>query len=67
MGTGSSPVQALMSHYGEYVGSPTGSGVGYLGIAKDQTTDDTVVLLYRATRGSRGACADAEYQNVRFQ
>ena len=67
MGTGSSPVQALMFHYGEYVGSPTGSGVGYLGIAKNQTTDNTVVLIYRATPGSCGACPDAEYKNVRFQ
>jgi hypothetical protein len=28
MDTGSSPVQALMFHFGDYVGSPTGSGVG---------------------------------------
>ena len=67
MGTGSSPVQALMFHYGDYVGSPTGSGVGYLGFNKDATTDQTVVLIYRATMGSCGACDDATYVDVRFQ
>lgn len=41
MGTGSSPVQALMFHHGDYVGSPTGSGVGYLGFNKEKTTDGT--------------------------
>jgi LppP/LprE lipoprotein len=67
MGTGSSPVQALMFHYGDYVGSPTGSGVGYLGFSKEKTTDRTVVLIYRATRGSCGACDDATYADVRYQ
>jgi hypothetical protein len=67
MGTGSSPVQALMFHHGDYVGSPTGSGVGYLGFNKEKTTDQTVVLIYRATIGSCGGCDDATSADVRFQ
>jgi hypothetical protein len=68
MGTGSSPVQALMFHHGDYVGSPTGSEVGYLGFNKEKTTDQTVVLTYRATMGScGGSCDDATSADVRFQ
>jgi hypothetical protein len=67
MGTGSSPVQALMFHYGTYVGSPTGAGQGYLRFNEQLTTDTTVVLTYRATYGSCGGCADATWADVRYQ
>ena len=59
--------QALMFHHGDYVGSPTGSGFGYLGFNKEKTTDQTVVLIYRATMGSCGGCDDATSADVRFQ
>ena len=67
MGTGSSPVQALMFHYGEYVGSPTGQGVGYLRFNQKLTTSQTIVLTYRMTLGSCGGCDDATWADVRFQ
>ncbi|KUI21975.1 hypothetical protein AU195_06615 [Mycobacterium sp. IS-1496] len=67
MGTGSSPVQALFFHYGDYVGSPTGAGFGYLRFNEEMTTDDTVVLTFRETLGSCGGCDDATWADVRFR
>jgi len=67
MGTGSSPVEALMFHEGEYVDKATPTGVGYLGFNRDKTTEDTVVLIFRATTGSCGGCDDGTYDDVRFQ
>jgi len=67
MGTGSSPVEALMFHEGDYVGKATPTGTGYLRFNEDRTTGDTVVLTFRTTLGSCGGCDDATYADVRFQ
>lgn len=67
MGTGSSPVEALMFNDGEYVGKATAGGVGYLRFNEDKTTEDTLVLIFRATMGSCGGCDDGTYTDLRFQ
>jgi serine/threonine protein kinase, bacterial len=67
MGTGSSPVQALMFHNGDYVGPATPEGIGYLQFNQAKTTDDTVVLTFRVTIGTCGGCDDGTYADVRFQ
>jgi serine/threonine-protein kinase len=67
MGTGSSPVEALMFHEGEYVGTATPDGVGYLAFNENETTDDTVVLTFRTSIGTCGGCDDGTYEDVRFQ
>jgi hypothetical protein len=67
MGTGSSPVEALLFHEGEYVGTATRDGVGYLAFNGDETTDDTVVLTFRTSIGTCGGCDDGTYEDVRFQ
>lgn len=66
-GTGSSPIQALMFHYGEYVGSPTGEGQGFLRFDYNRTTDSMVVLDYIVDPGSCTACDDKTWAAVRFQ
>lgn len=66
-GTGSSPIQALMFHYGEYVGSPTGAGEGFLKFDSDRTTDSMVVLNFIVDYGSCTACDDKSWADVRFQ
>lgn len=45
--TGSSPVQALMFHHGEYVGTGTAKAHGYTTLDADASSDDTVVLRYK--------------------
>ncbi|KAA1431316.1 protein kinase domain-containing protein [Mycolicibacter arupensis] len=66
-GTGSSPIQALMFHYGEYVGSPTGAGEAFLGFDSDRTTDSMVVLNFIVDYGSCTGCDDKTWTDVRFQ
>lgn len=67
MGTGSSPVEALLFHDGGFVGTATPTGVGYLAFNRDETTDDTIVLTFRTSIGTCGGCDDGTYQDVRFR
>ena len=67
MGTGSSPVEALLFHNGGFVGTATPTGVGYLAFNRDETTDDTIVLTFRTSIGTCGGCDDGTYQDVRFR
>ncbi|MCV7281767.1 LppP/LprE family lipoprotein [Mycolicibacterium flavescens] len=45
--TGSSPVQALMFHHGEFVGTGTAKAHGFTSLDADASSDDTVVLTYK--------------------
>ncbi len=65
-GTGSSPVQALMFHRGEYLGTGTAEAYGFTELDLAASTDDTVVLNY-ATGQSCNACDDGVVTSVRFQ
>ncbi len=45
--TGSSPVQALMFHRGEFLGTGTWKAYGFTSLDREASTPDTVVLRYR--------------------
>jgi hypothetical protein len=64
-GTGSSPDQALMFHFGRYLGTATAKPYGFTTLVPEATTDDTVVLSYM-TPGSCDACADGTFTHVQF-
>lgn len=65
-GTASSPVQALMFHRGQYVGTGTSKAYGFTSLNAARTTDETVVLDY-AMPGQCDACAPASVTSVRYQ
>jgi hypothetical protein len=65
-GTASSPVQALMFHRGEYLGTGTSKAYGFTSLNAGRSTGDTVVLDY-AMPGECDACAPASVTSVRYQ
>ena len=65
-GTGSSPVQALMFHRGDYLGTGTSTAYGFTSLDSAASTDDTVVLDYKIP-GACNACPPAAVHSVRFQ
>ena len=65
-GTGCSPVQALMFHRGEYLGTGTLKAYGFTSLNKERSTGDTVVLDY-STPGECNACPPAAVTSVRYQ
>ncbi len=65
-GTASSPVQALMFHHGEYLGTGTSKAYGFTSLNKAASTGDTVVLDY-STPGECNACPPAAVTSVRYQ
>lgn len=65
-GTGSSPVQAMMFHRGEYLGTGTAQAYGFTGLDTAASTPDTVVLTYK-TGQTCNACDDGVVTPVRFQ
>lgn len=65
-GTGSSPVQALMFHRGEYVGTGTSKAYGFTDLDVSTSTPDTVVLTYKSGQ-TCNACNDGITTAVRFQ
>ena len=64
--TGSSPMQALMFHRGEYLGTGTLDARGFTSIDYPASTEDMVVLTYRTSQ-SCTACDDGVTTSVRFQ
>ena len=64
--TGSSPVTALMFHYGDYLGTATSEAHGFTSLDRERTTDDTVVLDYKIP-GACNACSPAAVDTVRYQ
>jgi hypothetical protein len=66
MGTGSSPVTALMFHNGDYLGTATSKAYGFTSLNNARTTDDTVVLDYKLP-GACNACPPAGVTSVRYQ
>ena len=65
-GTASSPVQALMFHHGEYLGTGTSKAYGFTSLNKAASTGDTVVLDYKLP-GECNACPPAAVNSVRYQ
>ena len=65
-GTASSPVQALMFHRGEYLGTGTSKAYGFTSLDADRSTDDMVVLDYKIP-GECNACPPASVSSVRYQ
>mgnify|MGYP002147247600 CR=1 FL=1 len=53
---GSAPEQTLLFHKGQYLGTATKNAYAYIRLNKQQTTDSTVVLNFRETAGTCGAC-----------
>lgn len=64
--TGSSPVQALMFHRGEYLGTGTSQAYGFTDLDNGSSTSDTVVLTYE-TGQTCNACDDGVTTSVRYQ
>jgi hypothetical protein len=65
-GTGSSPVQALMFHRGQYLGTGTSKAYGFTSLNAARSTDDMVVLDYK-TPGACNVCPPAGVTSVRYQ
>ncbi|MFA3899485.1 MULTISPECIES: LppP/LprE family lipoprotein [Rhodococcus] len=63
--TGSSPVQALMFHRGEYLGTGTSKAYGFTDLDIGSSTNDTVVLTYK-TGQTCNACNDGTRTPVEF-
>ncbi|MDZ7912936.1 MAG: LppP/LprE family lipoprotein [Rhodococcus sp. (in: high G+C Gram-positive bacteria)] len=63
--TGSSPVQALMFHRGEYLGTGTAKAFGFTDLDVGSSTNDTVVLTYK-TGQTCNACNDGIRTPVEF-
>ncbi|WP_206490551.1 LppP/LprE family lipoprotein [Rhodococcus sp. KRD162] len=63
--TGSSPVQALMFHRGEYLGTGTSKAYGFTDLDIGSSTNDTVVLTYK-TGQTCNACNDGIRTPVEF-
>lgn len=64
--TGSSPVQALMFHRGEYLGTGTSDAYGFTDLDTEASTSDTVVLTYKAGQ-TCNACNDGITTSVRYR
>ncbi|WP_080731780.1 LppP/LprE family lipoprotein [Rhodococcoides fascians] len=64
--TGSSPVQAMMFHRGEYLGTGTSEAYGFTDLDTGSSTEDTVVLTYK-TGQTCNACNDGVVTPVRYQ
>jgi hypothetical protein len=64
--TGSSPNQALLFHYGDYVGTGTSKAYGFTSLNAARTTDDTVALNYKDGRNVCTACP-GPITTVRYQ
>ncbi len=64
--TGSSPVQALMFHRGEFLGTGTSRAYAFTSLDKSASTNDMVVLQYR-TGQSCTACDDGQTTTVRYR
>jgi LppP/LprE lipoprotein len=65
-GTGSSPIQALMFHRGQYLGTGTSKAYGFTSLNAARSSDDMVVLDYK-TPGACNACPPAGFKSVRYQ
>ncbi|WP_156614130.1 LppP/LprE family lipoprotein [Mycobacterium sp. 852002-51961_SCH5331710] len=65
-GTGSSPVQALLFHRGEYVGTGTSKAYGFTSLDSAASSDDMVVLNYKVP-GECNACAPAAIHSARYR
>jgi hypothetical protein len=65
-GTGSSPVQALMFHRGNYLGTATAKAYGFTSLNTGASSNDTVVLAYRSGQ-SCTACDDGTVTTVRYR
>jgi LppP/LprE lipoprotein len=65
-GTGSSPVQALMFHRGQYLGTGTSKAYGFTSLNAARSADDMVVVDYK-TPGAFNACPHAGVTSVRYQ
>lgn len=65
-GTGSSPVQALLFHRGEYLGTGTSRAYGFTSLDAAASTGDTVVLTYKIP-GECNACTPAAIHSARYQ
>jgi len=63
--TGSSPIQALMFHRGEFLGTGTWKAYGFTSLNQAASTPDTVVLDYRWGQ-SCTACDDGNVTAVRY-
>src|ERR1700754_1322404 len=63
--TGSSPIQALMFHRGEFLGTGTWKAYGLTSLDSEASTPDTVVLRYRWGQ-SCTACDDGSVTTVRY-
>lgn len=64
---GSAPVHALLFHDGQYIGTATPQPYAYMKLNAEQSTSSTVVLDFRLTAGSCGACDDASYIPIKFR
>lgn len=65
-GTGSSPVQALLFHRGEYLGTGTSKAYGFTSLDSAASSDDMVVLNYRVP-GECNACEPAAIHSARYR
>ncbi|GAA5061750.1 LppP/LprE family lipoprotein [Nocardia callitridis] len=63
--TGSSPNHVLLFHQGEYVGTATQKAYGLVSLDASASTDDTVVIAYRAP-GTCTACNDGAVTTVGY-
>lgn len=64
---GSASVHALLFHDGQYIGTATPEPYAYMTLNAEQSTSSTVVLDFRLTAGSCGACDDASYIPIKFR
>lgn len=64
-GTGSSPMQALMFHRGEFLGTGTSKAYAFTSLDAGASTPDTVVLRYKSGQ-SCTACDDGVVTTVRY-
>lgn len=64
--TGSSPEQALLFHFGEYLGTGTSAPYPFTTLDAARSSDDTVVLTYKDGRNVCTACAGPVHV-VRYQ
>lgn len=65
-GTGSSPVQALLFHRGQYLGTGTSKAYGFTSLDAAASSGDTVVLTYKVP-GECNACTPAAIHSARYR
>ncbi|MFV9634379.1 LppP/LprE family lipoprotein [Mycobacterium neumannii] len=65
-GTGSSPVQALLFHRGEYLGTGTSKAYGFTSLDTAASSDDMVVLTYKVPAQCT-ACEPAAIHSARYR